>query len=87
MICANQLKREEALKLINKPTYESKHLMKSDYEFVLKKLSFSNSEFEKYILEPEISHLQYSSVKKYLNLLVNLKRKIIGLRAKLDLLF
>lgn len=77
LICAEQLSREAALKLIKSPTYESEFLEKTDYEFVLKKLGFSKKEFENYIDEPRREHTEFRSIVNYLQFLSKCKRTLL----------
>jgi len=63
LICSGQLTKAEALKELESDYY-SEDLMKSDKEFVLKKLDFSEAEFDKIMKESPLSHLQYPSYLK-----------------------
>lgn len=78
LICAGQLSREEAIKLINKPTYSSKLLEKRDYEYVIKKLGFSKEFFDNYIKKEEIPHTHYRSVQNLIKKLVLIKQKLFN---------
>jgi N-acetyl sugar amidotransferase len=69
LICANQLTRNEALELMKEQTYSDSQTEKSDYDFVLKKLGFSNEEFEQYIKRMPIDHNQYKSIMNFYNAL------------------
>lgn len=69
LICAGQLKRDDALELMKKGTYEDPHLEQIDLEFVTKKLGFSEEEFKEYINKPRIEHEKYRSYEGYLNLI------------------
>lgn len=60
LICAGQMSREEALKEFDKPVYDNQ-LMEEDREFVIKKLEFTEEEFEMYMKIPPVDHLHYSS--------------------------
>jgi hypothetical protein len=63
LIFSGQLTREEALKELSEPAYELS-LMKDDFEFVAKKLGFTNSEFEEVLSRPNIPHDTYGTDKK-----------------------
>lgn len=63
LINSGQITREQALKELEKPLYDPKEL-KEDMEFVLKKLNFTQEEFNKYISTPPVSHLAYKSDQK-----------------------
>lgn len=65
LICAGQLKRENAIESIKQDTYFDKNLEMSDYSFVIKKLGFTEKEFDDYINHPPVSHLVYGSIENY----------------------
>jgi N-acetyl sugar amidotransferase len=69
LICAGQLKREDALNLMSHGAYNDPQLEKKDLEFVTKKLGFSPEDFELYIQSPRIEHEAYKSYEAYLNLI------------------
>lgn len=60
LICASQLKREKALKELEKPLYKDEEL-KKDKEFVLRKWGLSKEEFEDLMNLPIKSHYDYKS--------------------------
>ncbi len=60
LICSGQITKEEALKEL-KEEYYSDELMKSDKDFVIKKLEFSEKEFDEIMNRAPVSHLQYPS--------------------------
>tara|TARA_A100001015_G_scaffold321129_1_gene450288 strand:- start:2443 stop:3534 length:1092 start_codon:yes stop_codon:yes gene_type:complete len=60
LICSGQITREDALKdLENPPAPE--HVLKQDKEYVMKKLGFSESEFNEIINRPNLTHDDYSN--------------------------
>ena len=61
LICSGQITREEALKEISKEPYPSEQLLKEDREFILKKLDITEDEFEKILMLPNKSILDYPS--------------------------
>ena len=82
LICAGQLSRESALKLVAEDTYNDAKTLKSDYSFVLKKLGFTIDEFEKYIEMPRIEHNNYQSIDNYLKIPRKIYRRIKLLAGK-----
>ncbi len=76
LICAGQLSRDSALKLVAEDTYNDVKTLKSDYSFVLKKLGFTIDEFEKYIEMPRIEHNHYQSIDNYLKIPRKIYRRI-----------
>jgi N-acetyl sugar amidotransferase len=66
LVCSGQIKREEALVELEKPIYDDDQL-NVDYEFVLKKLGFSNEQFNEYINMPRVEHTSYKYDKGFFN--------------------
>lgn len=62
LIFSGQMTKEEAIKELEKPTYDEK-LQKQDFEFVAKKLGFSNEEFENILNLPNVEHEVYGTDK------------------------
>lgn len=60
LIFSGQITKEEALNELQKPIYDPLQL-KEDYQFVLKKLGFSESEFEKIMATPRKEHNQFKT--------------------------
>ncbi|MFZ2153283.1 MAG: N-acetyl sugar amidotransferase [Microgenomates group bacterium] len=60
LIWSGQLSREDAIKELKKPTYPV-DIQKSDKEYVLKKLDFSEDEFDRLMKQPEIPHEFYGT--------------------------
>jgi hypothetical protein len=60
LIFSGQLTKAEAMQELNKPMYPEE-LFKTDYDFVLKKLGFTDQEFKNYIDTPPVHHNQYES--------------------------
>jgi N-acetyl sugar amidotransferase len=65
LICSNQITREQALQELQQPIYNSQQLI-IDKEFTLKKLGFTNEEFDAYLLHPSVSHLEFDTTEKHL---------------------
>lgn len=58
LICSEQLTKAEAKQILSVPDY-TETLQRSDKEFVLKKLDFTETFFEKYMQATEIPHKYY----------------------------
>jgi len=58
LIFSGQMTKEEAIKELETPIYP-KELFNIDYEFVLKKLGFTDLEFQEYLKRPPVPHNQY----------------------------
>lgn len=65
LICAGQLSREDALRMIQSPHYTDPELERSDKEFFIKKLGISEVEFQDYIQTPPRAHTDFRS---YMNI-------------------
>lgn len=59
LICSNQITREDALKELSCPPYKDEDLLKSDYEYVLKKFGLSDTEFQSIMNAPIRSHYDF----------------------------
>jgi hypothetical protein len=73
LIRSGEIRREESLAELEKPAYDPEELRR-DKEYVLKKLSFTEEEFEKIMRLPVKSHLDYSSDRHTIQLLPSLHR-------------
>jgi N-acetyl sugar amidotransferase len=71
LICAGQLTRKEALKVIETPHYTNEELLASDRDYFIKKLRITEKEFENYIHTPPKKHTDYRS---YINVQVFVKK-------------
>ena len=58
LIFSGQLTKEEALTELEQPIYPE-HLFQQDFQFVIKKLDFSENEFKEYLSRPQVEHDQY----------------------------
>ncbi len=58
LICSGQLTREQALAELAQPIYDEA-LLRSDFDFVIKKLGISNAEFEAIMKLPARSHSDF----------------------------
>lgn len=59
LIFSGQMTKKEALFELKKPIYPI-HLFNSDYDFVLKKLGFTDNQFQEYLRSPIVSHSEYN---------------------------
>ena len=64
LILTNQIKKEEALKIIQQPNYLSFEDEKKDIEYFLKKMNWTKSDLENYLRQKNVSHIKYGSEKK-----------------------
>ena len=71
LIISNEIKREEALRLIQQPTYLSSDEEKKDIKYFLKKMNWDFKDLEEYLSKPEINHSVYGSEKKLWEILKN----------------
>ena len=60
LICSGQMSRDEALEEIKTPAYDPA-LLKTDLDFVLKKLQLSNEEFETIMRTPVRGHREFDT--------------------------
>jgi N-acetyl sugar amidotransferase len=76
MIVSGQLTKEKALELIKNNPYDNLQQLDDDKEFVMKKLGFTNEEFEKILNAKPKSHLDYPSIINIINKLKKIKNVI-----------
>jgi N-acetyl sugar amidotransferase len=83
LIFSGQITKDEALVVLNTSLYENDKFKKNEIDFVLKKLGFSQIEFEALLQNPRIEHIEFgqktSLFKKYpiLKLLRPIKKLIV----------
>lgn len=77
LIISNQMSRDEAMLLLKQSPYPNVELEKSDKDFVLKKLDFTEESFENYIKSPAVPHEAYGSEKKFFDFCFNFYHKFI----------
>ena len=58
LIFAGVINRDDAHKILNKPTYD-KNLIMQDYDYILKKLDITESEFQIYLNKERVEHTHY----------------------------
>lgn len=73
LICSGQLTREEAIKEMEKSIYKEE-LLKTDKEYVLRKLGLTENEFEKIMNTPPKSHYDYKSSDRLLRFFISIYR-------------
>ena len=77
LLITNQLKKEEALRIMQQPNYLDPEDEKKDIDYFLKKMNWTKSDLSNYLEQKEISHLAYGSEKKlwqFLNKIFSLIR-------------
>ena len=74
LIVSGQISREEALTELDQPLYENREFI-DEREYCIKKLGFSETEFEAILKKPARAHTDYPNATKYINLLKRLKRR------------
>ncbi len=62
LIFSGQITKEDALNELSKPIYSAEQLA-IDKPFVLKKLGFTEAEFDKYLATPPVDHGKYGNLK------------------------
>lgn len=65
IIASGQITREEAVEELKQPIMHPEQV-KTDYEFVLKKLGFTEKWFEEYIKSPRVEHKNFDTEEKFL---------------------
>jgi N-acetyl sugar amidotransferase len=75
LISSGQLTRSDALQMLEKPVYLGQ-MLKEDRTFVLKKLGFSDSEFNAYLDAKNTSHSAYPSDNTTWELLLGIKNRL-----------
>jgi N-acetyl sugar amidotransferase len=69
LVSTGQMTRDKALELLSQSPYPDSGQLKDDHTFVLKKLGFTQNEFESYMATPQVSHDAYRSEKTLWNLI------------------
>ena len=77
LICSGQATREEALEELKKETYPAE-MLKSDKEYVIKKLGLTNEEFEEIMNSPVKSYKDYPNDEKRLKAIYKIYYKLKG---------
>jgi hypothetical protein len=75
LICSGQMTREEALEAMEEELYPQDEL-RQDKEYVIKKLGFSENEFEEIMRTPPRSHLDYPSDQLFYDAMIKIKRML-----------
>ncbi|MBS1659710.1 MAG: N-acetyl sugar amidotransferase [Bacteroidetes bacterium] len=79
LICSGQMTREEAMAELAKPIYDPQEL-KTDKEYVMKKLGLTPAEFEQIMQQPVRSHHEFKSDRHLKSYYMNLLRKTAPVR-------
>lgn len=77
LIVSGQMTRDEALELLSQDPYPNQDQLRSDYEFVLDKLGFTEAEFAHYLSRPRVEHDHYRSYRWVWDMLVKLRKKLV----------
>jgi N-acetyl sugar amidotransferase len=67
LVAANQMNREEAVKILKEPPFVSEQLLKEDIQYFLKKMGWTKQDLEDYIHRPQVAHDVYGSERSVLN--------------------
>lgn len=65
LICSGQISRQKALDEMNIPTYVNESLFVDDFEYVKKKLGFTDTTWEEYMKAPVRQHWEYPNILDY----------------------
>ena len=76
LVASGQMSREEAIKDLEGIPYPSEKDLQSDIEYFIKKMKWSHSQLEAYLLRPEISHSMYPTERPFWELLSKLYKRI-----------
>jgi N-acetyl sugar amidotransferase len=80
LVQSKQISREQALEEYAKPAYDG-HQQHIDKDFVLKKLNYTEAEFDAYLKAPVVPHNTFDSIEKYWKLYfkaIKSVKKLIG---------
>lgn len=80
LVVTGQMTRERALELMSQSPYPDPDQERSDYSFVLKKLGFSEEDFESYIAAPAVPHDYYATEKPLWDILYRGHKKIMAIK-------
>jgi len=76
LIMSNQMTRDDALKFLEESPYPNQDLLKTDRDFVLKKLDFSEESFDAYLKAKPVEHSEYGSEELLYRIVLKLKRML-----------
>ena len=79
LILTGQMKRDEALKLLEVPPYD-KEKYELDFEYIAKKLEISSDELQKYHTMPKRYYWDYQNIKKIFDIGEWVLNRIVGAR-------
>lgn len=64
LICSRQITRDEAIKELSRPLYDHSQDLRNDFEYVCKKLGFTQAWMEDYLAKPGHRHQEYATDEK-----------------------
>lgn len=67
LVCAGQMKRDDAVRILKENPYPSEENSRNDKKYVIKKLGLTDSDFEAMINMPRIPHERYKIDKRYVS--------------------
>lgn len=80
LITTGQMRREDALRMMQESPYPDSNQEREDYDYVLKKLGFSREEFEQYMAAPAVPHNAYRSEKPMWDFFYRCYKRVEALR-------
>lgn len=78
LIVSGQMSRDEALRMLATPPYPDARQQEQDRIFVMKKLGFTEPQFEDYLRQPGVAHASYGSELPMYRALVKIYRILGG---------
>jgi hypothetical protein len=72
------LSRQEALRMLETPPYPDQRQQEQDRVFLMKKLGFSEQQFEQYIRTPGVAHAVYGTELPMYRALLRIYRTVGG---------
>lgn len=80
LILSGQLDRKDAIAKLEEPPYSNQSELKTDIEYFLKKMGWTQRQLDEYLARPEISHAHYGTEKPLWGRLANLRQELRALR-------
>jgi N-acetyl sugar amidotransferase len=77
LVCSGQMTREEALGFMVHTPYPSEEDLRTDKEYFLKKMGWSEKDLEEYLIKPEVPHDFYVSEIRIWNFFMSIYRLFI----------
>lgn len=85
LIITGQMTRDLAFELMSQSPYPDPDQERNDYSFVIKKLGFSENDFEKYMASPAVPHDSYATEKLLWDTLYSGYKKMIAINSSVKL--